>query len=66
MFQIKYTSRLLMYASLVMPFNIAFIPDESKGLEIWNYMVDGLFFLDLLINIFTAYQDEDGELITNR
>lgn len=47
--------RLLMYASLVMPFNIAFVPNENLGWEIWNYMVDGFFFIDLIINIFTAY-----------
>jgi len=38
-----------------MPFNIAFVPNENVGWEIWNYMVDGLFFVDLIINTLTAY-----------
>ena len=50
-----------------MPFRMAFI--DSKMYDDWFYFeltIDGLFFLDLILNFFSAYYSNDGTLIVNR
>ena len=57
---------LLTYVATIMPFNIAFndfgVDDE------WFYIdtiIDFAFVCDLLVNVFSAYLDDEGKLITN-
>jgi hypothetical protein len=58
---------LLIYTALVMPYRMAFI--DSKFGDDWfiaELIIDMLFFCDVLVNIFSAYVDNDGNIITNR
>ena len=50
-----------------MPYRMAFI--ESELWDDWfiaELCIDFLFFVDFLVNCFSAYYDSDGNLITNR
>ena len=58
---------LLLYTATVMPYRMAFI--QSVMYDSWFYVelcVDALFFIDLLINCFSAYYNNHGHLVTDR
>jgi len=58
---------LLIYTATVMPYKIAFI--ESEPGDGWFYLeivLDLLFFVDVIVNIFSAYYDNESQLVTNR
>lgn len=58
---------LLIYTATIMPFRLAFVDGESY--DRWWYLdilVDALFFIDILVNINSAYLDNEGQLVTNR
>ena len=48
------------------PYIIAFIPNEPLGLSIFNYMIDGLFFLDIIAIFNTVYYDNDITMVDDR
>ena len=57
---------LLTYVATIMPFNIAFYDFDVD--DDWYYVdtiIDFAFVADLLVNVFSAYVDEEGKLITN-
>lgn len=47
---------LLAYTSTVVPFQVAFVDIDSFGTVIFNYIVDFLFAVDIIINFFSAYE----------
>ena len=58
---------LLLYTAIVMPYRMAFL--ETEKYDDWYYVeltVDALFFLDLILNFFSAYYSDDGTLIIGR
>ncbi len=56
---------LLLYVATIMPFRIAF-EDTSTGVWFYlDYVLDFLFFIDMWVNIFSAYLDEDENLVTS-
>jgi hypothetical protein len=55
-----------MYAAIVMPYRIAFVSEESEGYLVIDYIIDGLFMLDVVINLLSAYYDENEELIVSK
>jgi hypothetical protein len=58
---------LLIYTATVMPYKIAFIdvtPDSPWF--VFDLVIDCLFFTDFLVNLFSAYYDQDGILVTSR
>ena len=57
---------LLTYVATIMPFNLAFQDFDVD--DDWYYVdtiIDFAFVTDLLVNIFSAYIDDEGKLITN-
>lgn len=50
---------LVMYSALWLPFSIAFQPNTSAASLILDYFVDFLFFIDVLVNMRSAFL-EDG------
>lgn len=56
---------LLLYTALVMPYRLAFMNDEEIGWFVVERIVDGLFFLDVILTCFTAVEDLNGTLITD-
>jgi CRP-like cAMP-binding protein len=55
---------LLCYIATVMPYRIAFVEETTLGWEIWNYLSDFLFLIDVFVNCISAYDREDGTLET--
>ena len=43
-----------------MPFRIAFIDYETLALSTLDWIVDFLFFVDILVNFFSAYENDQG------
>jgi Ion transport protein len=56
---------LLIYTATWMPYQICFIDKPSQGaLLFFEYIIDSLFFLDIVFNFFTAIENPDGTLET--
>jgi hypothetical protein len=56
---------IILYSSIVTPYKIAFI-DGSDSLEILDIIFDVLFSIDVIINFFAAYVDNEDNVIKNR
>ena len=60
-------SVLLVYTATVMPFRMAFVEEEEEGgWQAWEYVVNAIFFGDVLVTGCSAYYDNDGQLVTHR
>jgi hypothetical protein len=58
---------LLLYTATVMPYKIAFIEvTEDSPWFIVDIVMDSLFFTDFLVNLISAYYDNESVLIVNR
>ena len=58
---------LLTYTALVMPFRMAFI--DSFLWDDWfiaELVIDSLFAVDIIVNMFSSYHNYEGTLITER
>lgn len=56
-----------MYTALVMPFRMAFI--DSYLWDDWfiaELVIDTLFFIDVIVNMFSSYYNYEGTLVTDR
>lgn len=56
---------LLVYTLLVLPVRLAFENDSSAMLP-FDLTIDALFFLDIIVNFISAYEDERGIVIVDR
>lgn len=56
---------LLLYSVVVSPVQLAFFDTVPIGWSIVDNMVESLFFLDIFINIFSSYYDDEGNLVTS-
>jgi hyperpolarization activated cyclic nucleotide-gated potassium channel 1 len=60
-------SILLVYTATVMPFRMAFVEEEDQGgWQVWEYIINALFFCDVLVNCCSAYYDNEGKVVTHR
>ena len=57
---------LLFYVATVMPFTMAFVDTDEGAWFYFNLCLDTAFLTDVLVNLFSAYYDEDNRLITSR
>ena len=57
--------RLLIYIATVTPYNISFVDEENMFWYVLDLVIDGLFFIDIIVNCFSAYFDEEYNIITN-
>jgi hypothetical protein len=57
---------LLIYIAIFVPFKIAFFEETQLSVQIFEYIVDALFFTDIFVNFFSSYYDDDERLVTNR
>jgi hypothetical protein len=58
---------LLFYTATIMPYRLAFV--EPVMFDEWFYieiLIDVGFFIDVLVNLFTAYYTSDGYLVIDR
>jgi hypothetical protein len=54
----------LLYVATVMPFTLSFIDEPQLILRICERVVDVMFILDIIVNLLSAYK-EDNVLVTN-
>jgi len=47
------------------PTGIAPLGEHDLGWAVWNHIVDGLFWFDLIFNFFLAYEDRTGHEVLN-
>ena len=57
---------LLLFTAVYVPFRIAYLEEIDTTLTIIEYVVDAFFFIDILINFFTAYYNSNNELVTDK
>jgi hypothetical protein len=58
---------LLIYTATIMPYRLAFVdPVDYNAWFFVEMLIDVLFFIDVIVNLLTAYYTSDGELITRR
>ena len=59
-------SLLLLYTATVTPYQVCFVEEEDDTWFIIGSIIDGLFFIDIIINFHSAYTDLDGKLIIDK
>jgi CRP-like cAMP-binding protein len=52
---------LILYSAIVVPMELAFTSSELKNLDVFDYVVDGFFFLDMLVSSRVSYFDNDHD-----
>jgi hypothetical protein len=50
---------LLLYTAVYVPYRTAFIDDSSEFMTIFELTIDILFFLDIIVNFFSAYEEDE-------
>ena len=50
---------LLIYTATYMPYKTCFVDESTVTEEIIDWLVDGLFMFDILVNFFSAYENDD-------
>lgn len=53
---------LLLYTATFVPYRTSFIDQTPPTLEIWEWMVDALFSIDIIINFISAYENNDKNI----
>ena len=56
----------MMYVAILIPLRLSFIDDSAVGWEITDWIVSGLFFIDIFVNAASAYFDSNDNLITDK
>lgn len=57
---------LLIFTSIMTPYRIAFYDVDGTGWIIVDYLTDIIFTIDIVLNFFSAYYDNNDELVYNR
>lgn len=56
----------LVYAGTLMPFKIAFLDYNTRDpWYVLDLVADFIFLIDVFVNCFSAFYDDDGKLVTN-
>ena len=56
---------LIGWSAIYIPYRVAYLDDVSLALWILETVIDFIFVIDIFINFFEAYYQDDGTLITN-
>jgi CRP-like cAMP-binding protein len=56
---------LLVYTATVMPFKIAYYSEEIAEWRVFEWVLDSLFFSDILVTCISAHYTEDGRLVVS-
>ena len=57
---------ILIYTAIVLPYRVSFTDEDSKFNVILDYLFDAIFAVDMIINFFSAYIDNEDNIIKNR
>jgi hypothetical protein len=53
-----YIGLLILYVALFVPYRMAVEAKDTKGWQVWGYLVDGSFFIDIVLTFFTSFYDD--------
>lgn len=56
---------LTLFNCFYIPFEVAFIPPIIWGFEVFNYLINLIFYIDILILFRTTYLTPQGEEVTD-
>ena len=56
---------LLLYTATVTPYRVCFVDTDTAFWVVLSYVTDFLFFADVFVNCFSAYFDEEDNIITD-
>lgn len=59
-------SSILIFTAISTPYRLAFTESDDLTWIIINYIVDALFAIDMILCFFTAYDDENEDLVHDR
>ena len=57
---------LVIFVSAVVPVRIAFEDVVSVTWKVADYLMDFVFFVDIIVNFMTAIETENGEFVKDR
>ena len=57
---------IIVYSAVVLPYQIAFVDDESESDAILDNLLNAILGLDILMNFFSAYIDSEDNVVKNR
>lgn len=59
---------VLSYTCLIMPYRIAFLSDYDDEIQwtIMDWTTDCIFYVDIIVNFFSAYYDVEDELVVSK
>ena len=52
----------ILYSILIIPYRFGWLDDVSDSAQIFDYIIDALFFADVIVNFNTAYYDSRAEI----
>jgi hypothetical protein len=56
------TMILLLYTASFVPYRTSFIEEAPPGLVAWEWVIDALFMIDIIINFISAYENTDKNI----
>lgn len=56
------TMILLLYTASFVPYRTSFIEEAPPGLVAWEWVIDALFVIDIIINFISAYENTDKNI----
>jgi hypothetical protein len=54
-----------MVVSIIAPYRLAYVDDDSRAYEIADNIINVVFLVDLILNFFMAYFNKEQEIIIN-
>jgi len=57
---------LIFFLSVTVPFRISFEDSPTYNWIMLDITIEALFIIDVVLNFFTAFEDENGELVVTR
>lgn len=56
---------LMLYTATVTPYRVALVDVDAAGWQVLDFMIDGVFAVDVVINCFLCYYDDQMSLVTS-
>lgn len=51
---------MLTYLATIVPYAIAFLEDTPETIQVFDWIMDIAFIVDVAVNFFLTYEDDDG------
>jgi hypothetical protein len=63
---IPFNLLMMIYTATIMPYRMAFEEISDESWVIVEFLIDAIFWLDLIINMLTTFVNKEGVLVKNR